>query len=61
MINYIIISKPDYIKCVCPFCEEDIEINFDEINFYTDYWNEGGYVDCPECDNTFELGEYDYD
>lgn len=57
---YEIISKPDYIKFECPHCEEVIEIDFADVNFYTDYWGDGAWVDCPMCNEEVELGDYGY-
>lgn len=37
-VNYIIISRPSYITFECPFCHEEVEVNFDEVDFNTDYW-----------------------
>ena len=60
--NYTIISAPKYIKFDCPYCnEEDVEVEFDDIDFNTDYWGDGGWVFCPECGRDVELGDYEYD
>lgn len=37
-VNYTIISRPSYITFECPFCHEEVEVNFDEVDFNTDYW-----------------------
>lgn len=37
-VNYTIISMPYYIAFECPFCHEDVEVNFEEVNFKSDYW-----------------------
>ena len=60
-INYVIISKPDHINLCCPHCEQEVNIPFDEVDFKTDYWGDGAYVDCPECEKEIELGDYEYD
>ena len=36
-VNYTIISKPSYITLACPFCHEDVEVRFEEVDFKTDY------------------------
>lgn len=37
-VNYTIISRPSYITFECPFCHGEVEVNFDEVDFNTDYW-----------------------
>ena len=59
-VNYIIISRPSYITFECPFCHEEVEVNFDEVDFNTDYWGDGAWCDCPECGEKVELDDYEY-
>lgn len=59
--DYVINSKPDSISLECPYCGEEIEIPFNEVNFKTDYWGDGGYCTCPECEKEIEIGDYEYD
>ena len=44
-VNYTIISRPSYITFECPFCHEEVEVNFDEVDFNTDYWGDGAWCD----------------
>lgn len=61
-IDYIIVSKPDYIIFDCPHCkEEDIQVNFYNVDFKTDYWGDGTFVNCPNCGKEIELDNYDYE
>mgnify|MGYP005952813765 CR=1 FL=1 len=61
-VDYTILSKPSSIKFDCPHCgEEDIEVNFSEVDFNTDYWGDGAVVTCPHCEKEVELGDYEYD
>ena len=60
-VNYIIISRPSYITFKCPFCHEEVEVNFEEVDFNTDYWGDGAWCDCPECGEEVELDDYEYD
>jgi endogenous inhibitor of DNA gyrase (YacG/DUF329 family) len=60
-VNYIIISKPSYITFECPFCHEEVEVNFDEVDFKTDYWGDGAWCNCPKCGKEVELDDYEYD
>nr|DAI04418.1 MAG TPA: cysteine-rich protein [Caudoviricetes sp.]DAK36862.1 MAG TPA: cysteine-rich protein [Caudoviricetes sp.] len=41
-VSYTIISRPSYITFECPFCHEEVEVSFEEVDFNTDYW--GGMV-----------------
>ena len=36
-VNYTIISKPSYITFECPFCHENVEVNFSKVDFKTSY------------------------
>lgn len=58
-VDYRIISKPDYIKLECPHCKRDIKVDFKDIDFEGDNWNEGGYCDCPVCEEEIELGDWE--
>lgn len=60
-VDYTIISKPVYIKFECPYCGEEIEVPFEEVDYKTDYWGDGARVDCPNCDKEVELNNYEYD
>lgn len=61
-VDYIIVSKPDYIQFDCPHCkEESLEVPFCEVNYKTDYWGDGAWVTCPHCYNEVELDNYEYD
>lgn len=59
--DYVIISKPDYIVLECPYCRDEIQVDFEDVGFITDYWDDGGWCDCPNCGKEIELGDYDYD
>ena len=60
-VNYTIISEPSYITFECPFCHEEVEVNFEEVDFNTDYWGDGAWCDCPKCGEKVELDDYEYD
>lgn len=59
-VYYTIISKPSYIQFTCPHCEEECEVPFDEVDYVTDYWGDGGWADCPYCGKEVELGDWEY-
>lgn len=59
--DYTIVSKPDYIEVKCPHCSENVRIPFDQVDFESDYWDDGGRCTCPECEKDIELGDYEYD
>ena len=60
-VDYTIISEPSYIKLECPHCEEDVKVDFDDVDFIGDSWIDGGYCDCPNCEKEIELGDWEYD
>lgn len=55
--NYTIVSVPKYIIFDCPLChEERLVIEFDDR-----FLCSGQLIDCPECGEEIELGDYEYD
>lgn len=60
-IDYTIVSNPSHIVFECPYCKERVKVPFAEVDYKTDYWGDGAWVDCPECCNEVELGSYEYD
>lgn len=44
--EYTIFSKPDFIKFNYPYCNEDVVTDHSNIDYDTDYWGDGGWVDC---------------
>ncbi len=32
-----------------------------DVTYNTDYWGDGGYCTCPECEKEIELDGYEYD
>ena len=33
LVDYVIISKPDHIEFICPYCNEDVVVPFGEVDF----------------------------
>lgn len=60
-VNYTIISRPSYITFECPFCHEEVKVNFDEADFNTDYWGGSAWCDCPECGRLMGVTDEDID
>ena len=58
---YTIISRPHHILLECPHCGNDVEVPFQDVNYYNDYWGDGGTCTCPDCGEDVELDEFEYD
>lgn len=59
--DFHIDTKPVSISLECPYCECEMEIPWEDVDV-PNYWgDEWGYVLCPECKETIELGYYEYD
>ena len=53
--------RPVSIDFTCPHCGFKQVIPWGEID-EPEYWGDSwGEVDCPSCEKTVELGDYDYD
>ncbi len=59
--DYWIFSKPAYAIFTCPYCDNDVKLPFDAVDYNTDYWGDGALATCPECGKEVELGDYEYD
>ena len=55
-VDYTIVSKPVNINFICPNCDEDNEIPFEER-----FWEYHESVNCRSCGNEVLLGEWEYD
>lgn len=60
-VDYTIVSKPSKILFECPHCREYVDVDFEDVDYKTDYWGDGAWCTCPECDKEVELGDYEYD
>lgn len=57
--EYKIISRPDHIEFMCPYCLEDVEISVEELK--DDSVWELNECTCPECGKNVEMGDFEYD
>lgn len=62
-VDFTIVQKPHHIDLDCPFCGENIEIDWEDVYNAYEGWSalKGSYVECPHCRNEVKLGEYDVD
>ncbi len=60
-VDYTIVSRPSYICFKCPHCHEDVQVPFGEVDYNTDCWSDGAWVDCPYCGEEVELDSWEYD
>ena len=57
--DFHINQTPVSISLCCPHCYTDVEIPWDEIDV-PDYWGDDwGYIDCPYCEKSIKLADYD--
>ena len=60
-VDYVIISKPSHIKFRCPHCNEYVDVSFENVDYKTDCWSDGAWVDCSCCGKEVELDNWEYD
>lgn len=58
-VDIVIVQKPVAIKFSCPYCCNDIDIDFDEFEKDTGYdlsnlINDATEFECPECKKILE-------
>ena len=54
--NFTIITIPDSIVFTCPYCKEDVEVKYRDLDLPA-VWE----AICPECGKYVELGEYEFE
>lgn len=59
--DFRIVSAPVKIAFCCPYCEEEIEIPWRDVDVPESWSDEWPFVDCPECGKSVDLGEWEYD
>ena len=64
-INIGVVTTPKWIMFNCPYCNDDIELDYDdfESTMVSDYWGdwEGSEVECPTCGHKLKINCVDYD
>ncbi|MDO7797592.1 hypothetical protein [Enterococcus avium] len=62
--DYTICSKPDHINLVCPHCEWDFDLSWDQLYGQIGselYFGNHGEVEYDYCTQTIVLGDCEYD
>ena len=59
--DFTIVSKPVAIRLECPFCEEEIEIPWREVEVPENWSDNWPAVACPNCGKEIALDDWDYD
>ena len=64
-IDITVISRPSYITIECPYCEEEININYNDfLGMMTHYYYEDWIdevIKCPECGKEVTIGSVEWD
>ena len=61
MTNFIIVSVPDKISFLCPYCYQNVEIKWRDLNPPESWSDDWDNVICPECGEEIALGDWVYD
>ena len=57
--DFFINQKPVSISFYCPHCDFHVHIRWEDLDV-PEYWGDDwGEVECPYCNNTVLLGDYD--
>lgn len=64
-VDITIVRTPRYVTFDCPYCDEEIEMDYDE---FTDFMMEDNPSEweyepffCPKCYEELEVGDIDWD
>lgn len=57
--DFFIISKPTEIQLTCPYCNEEINIPWFDIDEPSDWGDDWGWVECPICNKVIKLGDHE--
>ena len=62
-VDFTIFRRPSTVKLECPFCEEEIEMDYSDFPYSDMYWGDisGEELECPNCHEYITLGDYDVD
>lgn len=60
-VPFTIVSKPSYIHLECPDCDEEIEIDWDNLKGSRNWEFNDEIIECPGCGKIFKLGDWEYD
>ena len=61
MADFTILSKPVAIRFECPFCENEVEIQWNKIEVPDSWCDDWSDIKCPYCGKMVSLGEWTYD
>lgn len=60
-VDFTIDSRPVSISFRCPHCNEFVRISWKALNV-PEYWGDSWEpVECPDCGEMVELGDWTYD
>lgn len=58
-VDFYINQRPVSISLTCPHCGMELEIPWDDLNV-PEYWGDDwGEIECPYCEKTIKLGDYE--
>lgn len=60
-----IVSEPTWVKLNCPYCDEEIEMDYDEFSdlmteSYPGDWS-GEKIECPYCNREIEINDVEWE
>lgn len=62
-VEFTIVKNPTQVTLECPFCGEEIEIEWEDFEYNNMNWANirGEKIECPECNEYIKLGDFDVD
>lgn len=60
-IDFHIDVEPVSISFICPHCKIEQIIDWKNVDVPSCWEDDWGTIQCPECKNEIELGDYEYD
>ena len=57
--DFYINQRPTDIEFICPYCYTNVNVGWAHVDVPECWSDDWGWVECPLCNRTVKLGDYD--